>query len=515
MINKNFTDFQDELLNNNDEILNNKYFKTNIFTYYLILGLISLALVDHSISSYLLKNYFPVLVDSITLIIYAFSYLLRIKKKISSKIVDIIIVYGMVINICTLDVYYISQKAQTLSTNFLYSLLFMIVLIAISSLIVNFKHVVIIGLISIIRIWCFSFYVNDPSIWSVFISINLVYLGVAVSLYFIVKTMNNNALEYQRQESTITSQNNELKDLLLFKDDMLHMILHDIRNPINRILASGKDISLTREEISESGKKILLMAENILDIYKLRESKMVLNPEYVNINELVNEAVLEVDYLLELKKINIIKNISTNAIIRLDENLIKRLMVNILTNAIKFSKVNSSIEIRLIPIKESIRIEVIDNGKGIAPEFINKIFDKFYHEKTNNSDYHYSTGLGLTFCKLVMESHGGKIGVNSVSDKGTTIWFEFPDVTKVEIMNEQKIMTVKSETIEYNAEERKCLSHYKKKLNTMEIYQTGEMYKLLYSYKCGSSSRLLHWKNEVINASITGNVENFNLLKEA
>ena len=433
MKNKIFThDFQ-------DETLNNKYVRTNKFTFYLILGLISLALVDHSITSYFFKDYFPAFLDGITLIIYTISYILRIKNKFSQKVAGAIVVYGMILNICTLDVYYMNQTTQTLSTNFLYSLLFMIVLIAVSSLIVNFRHVIIIGLISIVRIWVFSIYVNEPSLWSIFISINMVYIGVTVSLYYIVKFMNNNALEYYRLESTITAQNNELKELLLFKDDMLHMILHDIRNPINRILSSGKDISLTQEEISESGKNILLIAENILDVYKLRESKMILNLEYVNINEIINEAVREVDFLLELKKITVKKNLLTNSIIRLDKNLIKRLMVNLLINAIKFSKVNETIEIRLMPIKDSIRIEVIDKGKGISPEFIHKIFDKFYQVNTNKPEYQYSTGLGLTFCKLVMESHGGKIGVDSVLDKGSTIWVEFSEVSKIEIINEQII----------------------------------------------------------------------------
>ena len=117
MKNKIFThDFQ-------DETLNNKYVKTNKFTFYLILGLISLALVDHSITSYFFKDYFPAFLDGFTLIIYTISYILRIKNKFSQKVAGAIVVYGMILNICTLDVYYMNQTTQTLSTNFLYSLL--------------------------------------------------------------------------------------------------------------------------------------------------------------------------------------------------------------------------------------------------------------------------------------------------------------------------------------------------------------------------------------------------------
>ena len=72
------------------------------------------------------------------------------------------------------------------------------------------------------------------------------------------------------------------------------------------------------------------------------------------------------------------------------------------------------------------RIAVIDSGPGIPPEYLEKIFEKFGQVNTGASHHKYSSGLGLTFCKLVVEAHGWRIGVDSGVGKGSTFWFELP-----------------------------------------------------------------------------------------
>jgi len=241
---------------------------------------------------------------------------------------------------------------------------------------------------------------------------------------------------------------------------------------------------------------------------------MRLNLVCVNFNNIVCDALNEVDYLLKQKKILIIKAFSENCLIRIDENLMKRLMVNLLTNAIKSSKVNDYIEIRLKLQEGMLRVEVIDNGKGIAPEFISKMFDKFYQEDINDSVYNRSVGLGLTFCKLVVDTHKGKIGADSVLDKGTTIWFEFPLEINTVSMLHDSIAHQAEEVGNFNRNEKKTLLIYKKKLAILDIYQTGEMYKMLYTCNNSGSQDLINWKDQIINASMTGNVENYEKLRK-
>jgi len=495
------------------DTINFKYKDTIKVAFYITFSSIILGLISHIFSNNLSKNYFPVIIDSITVGIFVLTILLYYRKNISQKAAGMIVIYGMILNVCILDIFYIELNLPTLSINFVYSLLFIILLISVSSLIINFKHIIVVGAISIARIWLFMIYVNDPVLWSIFISINVIYIGVTVGLFLIVRYICTNAWEYHNLELTISNQNVELNKLLIFKDEMLNMVLHDIKNPVNRILSAVKDRNLTKDEIVESSKKILLLTENILDIYKIKESKMKLDLKFISFNGLINEALKEINYLLDQKKIVIIKEILINAVVNIDENLMKRVMVNLLTNAIKFSKVNDYIEIRLIANENFMRVEVQDNGIGIPIESIDHIFDKYYQEKINDSENNRSVGLGLLFCKLVMETHGGKIGVESVLDKGTTLWFDIPMELKPEIIMEPTIEFI-SENPEYNHDEKIFLAFYKRKLVHLDIYQTGEIFKILYSNSCGDSKPVLIWKDDIINAALTGNEFDFDKLRK-
>jgi len=490
-----------------------KYYETYKVAYNLTLGFIILGLIIHCISAYHSNNYFPALIDCITLVLFTISYILKISNVITQKSAYSFLLYAMLLNVCISDIYIQRVEVSSTLTYFLYSFLFVLILNILIGLLVDIKHILIMGSISIVRIWCFTFYIDNPLLWSVFISIHVIFVGLIIGLCLIMKTMKDNMLEYHAENQTLLNQNIELNKLMGFKDDMLNMILHDIKNPINLILAAGNDNTIKKSEIAESGKRILLIAENILDISKMKESKMKLNLENVNFNNVVYDALAEVDYLLKQKKILVIRGFSDNPVLRIDENLIKRLMVNLLTNAIKSSKVNEHIEIKLLKEDGILRVEVIDKGIGISPEFINKVFDKFYQEKINDSIYNRSVGLGLTFCKLVVDTHNGKIGAESVLNNGTTMWFEFPMVLNSVKMIEKTCEST-DEIIEFNTDESKFLLFYKKKLAILDIYQTGEMYRMLYTYKCGESKQLIHWKDEIINASLTGNIEIYEKLRK-
>jgi len=493
--------------------INIKYKETIKVTLHLTLAFIILGLLSHIFSNYLSKYFFPVIIDLITLCIFVLTILLKSRKNISQKLAGMIVIYGMILNVCILDVYYIELNRPALSINFIYSLLFIIVLITISSLIINFKHIIVVGSISIVRIWLFIIYVNDPVLWSVFISINVIYIGVTVGLFFIVRSMNTTTWEYHNLELIISNQNEELNKLLTFKDDTLNMVLHDIKNPCNRILSAVEDHNLSKDEIVDASKKILLLTENILDVFKINESKMRLVLENVNFNDVINGSLTEIKYLLNQKKIVVVKEISVNCVVSIDENLMKRVMVNLLTNAIKFSNINSYIKIKLISNENSMRVEVQDNGIGIPIESINHIFEKYYQDKINDSECNRSLGLGLFFCKLVMETHGGKIGVESVLDKGTTLWFEIPMKIKPGLIIVPTIEFV-PENHNYNHDEKIFLGSYLEKLVDLDIYQTGAIFKILYSNSCGDSKPILIWKDDIINAVLTGNEFDFNRLKK-
>ena len=115
---------------------------------------------------------------------------------------------------------------------------------------------------------------------------------------------------------------------------------------------------------------------------------------------------------------------------RCDRDLIRRVNLNLLMNAIKFSPANGEVGIDLNNTDEAVKITVKDNGPGIPAEFHKKIFSKFGQAEIRQQGQLYSTGLGLTFCKLAVATHGGSIGVESEVGKGSTFWFTLPRSSK-------------------------------------------------------------------------------------
>jgi two-component system sensor histidine kinase/response regulator len=107
-----------------------------------------------------------------------------------------------------------------------------------------------------------------------------------------------------------------------------------------------------------------------------------------------------------------------------DPQIIERVIMNLLGNALKFTPAKGSIVVAVMQNGERCRVEVRDTGRGIPPEYLERVFDKFQQVEARKERKMYSTGLGLTFCKLAVEAHQGQIGVNSTVGVGSTFWFE-------------------------------------------------------------------------------------------
>lgn len=128
--------------------------------------------------------------------------------------------------------------------------------------------------------------------------------------------------------------------------------------------------------------------------------------------------------MASIKNIDIINNIPSTVIASFDAYLVERILTNLVLNAIKFTPKNGRILIEQKNEVAAIKICVIDNGTGIPGEFHKRIFEKYGQVENGKSSK--STGLGLTFCKMAVEAHGGEIGVISEINKGSTFWFTIP-----------------------------------------------------------------------------------------
>jgi signal transduction histidine kinase len=154
---------------------------------------------------------------------------------------------------------------------------------------------------------------------------------------------------------------------------------------------------------------------------------MELNREVFNLNNAVEEAVGIVKPLADKKSINISVNAENKNInIDADKRKIHQVLYNLLSNAIKFTGENGNIKLNLLVHNDIIELSIKDNGIGIAPEFHEKIFEKFQQVKATCPEGINSTGLGLTITRELIEMHGGSIRVESEIDNGANFIFTIP-----------------------------------------------------------------------------------------
>lgn len=213
----------------------------------------------------------------------------------------------------------------------------------------------------------------------------------------------------------------KLYELDALKENLTHMIVHDLKNPLTGIIG-GSDVllysNLPEKEkklvsiINRSGKYMLNLLKNILDISKLREEKLELKKEPADIRNLIAEVVdvVEPEVIRQKKQITfeVVSNVPR---ISIDRDLITRVIVNLVLNSLKYTDENTGHIAIKVYMDEGAVIEVEDNGTGIPLEHIDKIFDRFY--EVSKDSKRRGTGLGLTFCKMAVEAHGGKITVAS------------------------------------------------------------------------------------------------------
>lgn len=231
------------------------------------------------------------------------------------------------------------------------------------------------------------------------------------------------------------------KELAKMKEDFLHSITHDLRSPMTSIkgfleILSDESVGPLNEDqknflkiMDESSEKLLTMINNLLDVSKLEAGKMALNLSAVDFKKLAKGIV---DFFYPQAK-SMKVNLSLNAAdgvtpLQADENLIERVITNLISNAMKFTAPEGSVTVSIkdeYPQPGKIYVEVSDTGKGIPAEELGKVFDKF-HQVTDTALKKTGTGLGLTVCKYVVETHFGKIWAESTFGEGSTFSFWIP-----------------------------------------------------------------------------------------
>ncbi len=286
--------------------------------------------------------------------------------------------------------------------------------------------------------------------------------------------------DIQTQSHELENAYRKLQEFSNFKEELTSMIVHDLKNPLNIILNVSriKNYPDRDQVILQSGKQMLNLVMNILDVYKYEGKTLGLEKSEQFINPLIDKVRTDMGFLLSEKSIRIKTHIDYDFKVKLDAEAIERVVVNFFTNAIKFSPTGSTIQINTEPLKDNrFRFHVIDQGEGISGDNISQIFNKFEQREKRKLGYSGSTGIGLTYCKMAIEEHGGIIGVESELGKGADFYFELEYVeTKIsELIDSDG----KGTYLLLSRENRRILYPHIMSLQEKDIYEVTEIRRIL------------------------------------
>ena len=227
----------------------------------------------------------------------------------------------------------------------------------------------------------------------------------------------------------------QLHRLEKLRDDLTHMVVHDLRNPLSVIFAfldlldldESKDTSDSIRSFTalarHSAEELRNMISSILDVSKMGEGEMKLQREPCDLCALIRGVVAATQPLPGRRTVTL-EAPESSLTVMADAGLIRRVFQNLLSNALNYTPTGGAVRMVATLSSEAIRVTVTDSGPGIAAENHRRIFEKF--GQVESLDNRTGTGLGLTFCKLAVEAHGGRIGVESEVGSGSTFWLTLP-----------------------------------------------------------------------------------------
>ncbi|MEK2644758.1 sensor histidine kinase [Bdellovibrio sp. BCCA] len=230
--------------------------------------------------------------------------------------------------------------------------------------------------------------------------------------------------------------NEKLRDAIQLREDVLAIVSHDLNNPLGSIQMSAE---LLKDSLTESGHKEQLelvqiiersvrymkrLIDDLLCFAKIQSGNFTVELKPTNLKKLVEEGLHSVHHHVVKTKIHIKTNIEVSKEdILCDHDRITEVLSNILSNAIKFSPPGRLVTLSAREEQDDIHFSIKDEGKGIAPEHLPHLFDRYWQAKETAK---YGSGLGLAIAKGIVTSHGGKIWVESTLDHGTTVHFSIP-----------------------------------------------------------------------------------------
>lgn len=248
-------------------------------------------------------------------------------------------------------------------------------------------------------------------------------------------------LEIQNLEQLVTDRTAELSRVMRSKDDFLSAMSHELRTPLNAVLGLSESLAegvygemnakqaQSINTIAESGRHLLSLINDLLDIAKIGAGKMELDLKKANVEDMCQASLRLVLEQAQKKNLKLTLAMDNKSVMLFsDERRLKQILVNLLSNAVKFTPDGGSVtlETKCDVESESLVFSVRDTGIGIATEDLKRLFSPFTQLDSKLSRLYAGTGLGLTLVLKLVELHGGSVSVESEIGKGSCFTVRIP-----------------------------------------------------------------------------------------
>ena len=244
--------------------------------------------------------------------------------------------------------------------------------------------------------------------------------------------------ERKKAEELLKERESQLRELVTTKDKLFSIIAHDLRSPFNALFCfsellmknpqglEGAEAESYLEIINSLSKNTLDLLDNLLSWAKAQTGQLIYKPEKASLSTIISEIFEISNPIAKIKNISLNYNQAIDIEVFADVNMLKTILRNLISNAIKFTNSNGKIVIDAVKNQNNIEITVSDNGLGMNEETMSKLFSIDRNLPKPGTADEKGSGLGLILCKEFVEKHGGSIWIESEPGKGSDFKFSLP-----------------------------------------------------------------------------------------
>jgi signal transduction histidine kinase len=280
-----------------------------------------------------------------------------------------------------------------------------------------------------------GFFKSEEGVVGVAITYTICFL---VLVWLTARSVNKIDIQRKASEEALREREIQLMELNVTKDKFFNIVAHDLKNPFTSILGSSELLNesidkLEKENIRElsmilndSAKSGYAILQNLLDWSRSQTGLLKINPERINLGNLIEENISNVQLAATNKGIKMYNEVKEKVFILADKNMINTILRNLLSNAVKYTHKSGKVIVNDTITTDEIIVSIKDTGIGIPRDIIEKIFKIETRNSNPGTENEQGTGLGLKLSKEFVEKLGGRIWVESVENKGSEFRFSIP-----------------------------------------------------------------------------------------